>query len=98
MSTALFAQFTARVGAESTVQDLVAGLTERVRSEPGNVVFEPFTLADNARSYVVYEIYADADAFAAHISAEYVAEFNTALGPLIEEPSSQLTWLVPLAL
>ncbi len=97
MQTALFARFTARAGAESKVHDLVAGLTARVRTEPGNLVFDPSTLAGDERSWFVYEVYANDAAFAEHIGADYSAEFNAALAPLIEEPSSQLTWLTLVA-
>ena len=54
----------------------------------------PYTLEANPRRWFVYEVYRDAAAFEAHISADYGATFNAALNPLIEEDGSQLTWLV----
>jgi quinol monooxygenase YgiN len=97
VTVALYAEFTALPGSESAVADLVRELTARVREEPGNVTFEPFTLEAEERHWFVYEVYQDAAAFQAHIAADYGAVFNAALGPLIEEDGSRLTWLVPAA-
>ena len=94
MTRSLFAEFTARPGNEQSVADLVAGLTAQVRAEPGNLVFEPYTLESNLRRWFVYEVYVDDAAFQAHITAPYGAVFNVALNELIEEDGSQLTWLV----
>lgn len=95
MTVTLYAEFTARPGTEDAVAELVRDLTTRVREEPGNVIFEPSTLDSAPRRWFVYEVYRDAEAFQAHISADYGAAFNAALGPLIEEDGSQLTWLTP---
>ena len=40
-------------------------------------------------------MYRDEAAFDTHIAADYGAVFNAALGPLIEEDGSRLTWLSP---
>ena len=93
MTVVLYAEFTARPGAEDAVAGLVRDLTARVREEPGNVTFEPSTLSEAPRRWFVYEVYQDAAAFQAHISADYGAAFNSALAPLIEEDGSRLTWL-----
>ena len=94
MTRSLFAEFTARAGNEQRVADLVAGLTVQVRAEPGNLAFEPYTLETDPRRWFVYEVYVDEEAFQAHITAPYGADFNTALAPLIEEDGSRLTWLI----
>ncbi|MCD5344885.1 putative quinol monooxygenase [Agromyces sp. S2-1-8] len=52
--------------------------------------------APAGRRFIVAEAYRDAAAFAAHLAAPYGAVFNTALGPLIEEDGSQLTFVQPL--
>jgi quinol monooxygenase YgiN len=95
VTVTLYAEFTARPGAEDAVARLVRELTARVREEPGNLTFEPSTLEAAPRRWFVYEVYRDAAAFDVHISADYGAAFNSALGPLIEEDGSQLTWLTP---
>ena len=66
---------------------------ESVRREPGNVAFDACQRADNADSFFVYEEYRDEAAFQAHLAAPYGEPFNAALGPLIVEPNSILTFL-----
>ena len=89
----LFAEFTALPGHEDRVAELMAGLTEKVRREPGNVAFLPFTREEHPRRWVVSEQYRDEAAFEAHITADYGAEFNAQLVHHIVEDGSQLTWL-----
>jgi len=93
----LIAEFTARPGNGDTVAHLLAGLATNVRREPGNIAFDCFRRLEDADKFVVYEIYRDKSAFAAHISADYGAVFNARLRDLIVEPNSVLTFLGPLA-
>jgi len=95
MTRALYAEFTAIEGTEALVASLVAGLTELVRAEPGNLAFVPYTLESNPRHWFVYEVYEDEAAFQAHITAPYGAVFNAELATLVEGGGSRLTWLVP---
>jgi quinol monooxygenase YgiN len=92
----LYAEFTALPGNEERVADLVRGLSARVRTEPGNLVFAASQKRDDPAQFFVYEEYSDADAFRAHITAEYGATFNKALIELIEGDGSALTWLSAL--
>lgn len=89
----LYAEFTVLSGHEERVAEMMRELTERVRAEPGNVVFLPFTETDNPRQYFVFEQYRDDAAFQAHITAPYGAVFNGELGEHIEGDGSVLTWL-----
>ena len=89
----LIAEFTVRPGGEARVAEMIRSLAEQVRNEPGNVLFEVHTRADDARAYWVYEIYRDEKAFRAHIAAPYGARFNAELKDLIEEDGSVLTFL-----
>ncbi|MFF1633419.1 putative quinol monooxygenase [Leifsonia sp. NPDC058248] len=91
--TTLYAEFTARPGHEDEVERLVAGLVEQVRREPGNVRFIPHRRADDPAAFFVYEEYADADAFAAHLRSEHGRAFNAALATHIVERGSRLTRL-----
>jgi quinol monooxygenase YgiN len=93
MTWALYAEFTANPGAEQRVAELVRDLTDRVRAEPGNLVFNPHTLVDEPRRWFVYELYRDEEAFREHLAAEYGATFNAALAPLVEGGGSRLTFL-----
>ena len=92
----LYATFTANVGKEAEVAALISGLQEKVRQEPGNLVFQATTRQSNSREFFVYEEYVDEAAFQAHISADYGAVFNEKLASLIEGDGSQLFWLNPV--
>jgi quinol monooxygenase YgiN len=96
MPKTLYAEFTVTPGNERRVAEMMGELTESVRAEPGNLVFDPYTEQANPNRYFVFEVYADDAAFEAHISADYGARFNAELIALIEEDGSQLTWLQPL--
>lgn len=93
----LIAQFTARPGKQAAVAALLADLADKVRNEPGNVVFDCYQQSGNTQGFVVYEIYRDQRAFDEHISADYGATFNASLQELIIEPHSTLTFLTPIA-
>jgi len=96
MTVVLYAEFTALEGREQEVALLLAGLTADVRSEPGNILFEPSTLRARPGEFFVYEVYRDEAAFEAHISAPYGAVFNAALADLVVGGGSSLTWLTAL--
>jgi quinol monooxygenase YgiN len=87
----LYAEFTAKPGAESEVQTLISDLAEKVRREPGNTEFTVYRERDNPRKFFVFEEYLDEASFEAHIRAEYGVIFNQRLASLIEEGASQLT-------
>lgn len=93
MTWALYAEFTANPGAEERVAELVKELTDQVRAEPGNVIFNPHTLVDDPRRWFVYEEYRDEAAFREHLAADYGATFNAALADLVEGGGSTLTFL-----
>lgn len=89
----LYAEFTAVAGKETAVASLVGQLAVKVRAEPGNLAFDIHTKEGFPRSFFVYEVYRDNEAFSAHLAAGYGAVFNEALSGLIEEEGSQLTLL-----
>jgi quinol monooxygenase YgiN len=93
----LFAEFTARQGAEDEVARLILDYARKVREEDGNLAFDVYTRTSSPRAYWIFEAYRDEDAFQAHLKAPYGAPFNTALAPLIEEDASVLTFLDPVA-
>jgi quinol monooxygenase YgiN len=97
MPKALLAEFTVKPGAEARVAEMVTELAGQVRSEPGNLLFEVYTKAQDARAYWIYEVYRDEDAFQAHLAAPYGAPFNAELRDLIEEEGSVLTFLSRVA-
>ena len=93
MLKTLYAEFTALPGHEEKVAFLMQGLAEKVRQEPGCIVFLPFTREDHPRKWFVFEQYLDDEAFQAHITADYGAVFNAELAHHIVEDGSELTWL-----
>lgn len=93
MTIWLYAEFTAKPGAEAALARLVQELTDDVRAEPGNELFVPLVRAEDPRRYVVFEQYRDEAAFHAHLGAPYGAVFNGRLADLIEEEGSVLTFL-----
>ncbi|ALV37887.1 putative quinol monooxygenase [Streptomyces sp. CdTB01] len=93
MTKTLYAEFTAREGAEADVALLLRDYAEQVRQEEGNLAFDSYTRAGDPRAFWIFEVYRDEDAFQAHLKAPYGAPFNAALAPLIEEDASVLTFL-----
>ncbi|MEU2023198.1 putative quinol monooxygenase [Streptomyces sp. NPDC016469] len=95
MKKTLLAEFTACEGAEDEVAHLLREYAQTVRKEVGNLSFDVYTNASSPRAYLIFEAYQDEAAFQRHLTAQYADPFNSALAPLIEEPASGLTFLVP---
>jgi quinol monooxygenase YgiN len=89
----LYAEFTARPDRLPEVERLITRLAEHVRHEPGNLEFTVYQRAEDPCRFFVFERYVDRAAFEAHLAAPYGATFNTALGDLIVESGSQLSFL-----
>ncbi|WP_353807625.1 putative quinol monooxygenase [Agromyces sp. SYSU T00194] len=96
MTVTLTATFTALPGHRDAVADLIADFADVVRQEPGNLVFEPFTAADDDHAFVVYEQYVDQAAFDAHLASPAGGPFNAALGEHIVGDGSELHFLHPV--
>jgi quinol monooxygenase YgiN len=106
----LVAEFTALPGREDQVEALLADLAVAVRSEPGCLVFDSYSVIDppmvakdaaaarvEGRRFVVVESYRDTGAFESHLAQPHGAVFNAALGPLIaEQGGSVLRFLRPV--
>lgn len=93
---ALSAEFTASLGNEARVSQLVREYGDRVRAEPGNIAFIAHRKRDNPAEFFVYEEYADATAFRDHLGDAAGVAFNRALVDLIVGHGSALTFLCPL--
>ncbi|MER7928614.1 antibiotic biosynthesis monooxygenase family protein [Streptomyces sp. NPDC096057] len=93
MKKTLYAEFTAREGAQDDVARLLGDYARKVREEDGNLAFDVYTKASDPRAFWIFEVYRDEDAFRTHVKAPYGAPFNAALAPLIEEDASVLTFL-----
>ncbi|MFE9676862.1 putative quinol monooxygenase [Streptomyces sp. NPDC006259] len=97
MKKTLLAEFTAREGTRDEVARLIGDYALKVRQEEGNITFDVYTKAAHPRSFWIFEVYRDEDAFQAHLNAPYGGPFNAALAPLIEEDASVLTFLSAVA-
>lgn len=91
----LYAEFTAHSDKLDEVERLITGLAHDVRLEEGNQEFAVYQRTDDPCRFFVFERYVDRSAFEAHLAAPYGAVFNAALGPLIVEDGSQLSFLDP---
>lgn len=92
----LYAEFTARAGAAPTVDGLLRDFAQVVRAEPGNVTFDVYRRAEAPDRFFVFEIYVNRAAFDQHLAAPAGRQFNDALGPLIVQSGSQLSFLRPV--
>lgn len=96
MTVTLFAEISPLPGNEARVAELLTRFSERVRQEPGNLLFEAHRVVGTESSVFVYESYQDEAAFQAHLSSEHGHAFNALLSPLVAGGGSRLTMLAPL--
>jgi quinol monooxygenase YgiN len=97
MRVALYAEFTAIAGADERVGLLVNAFASEVRAEPGSITFDPHRLAGERGRFFVYEVYANKEAFAAHLASAHGNAFNRELAELVEGGRSYLTMLEPIS-
>nr|WP_255633289.1 antibiotic biosynthesis monooxygenase [Demequina sp. TTPB684] len=93
----MYARIHALPGHEDAVAALLAELAVAVRSEQGNLAFEPWRETEMEGSFFVYEVYADDRAFARHLVAPHSVDFNAALAEHVVGGASQLTALGALS-
>jgi quinol monooxygenase YgiN len=75
---------------------MLESLAVAVRSERGNLAFEPWREEGTPGSFFVYEVYADEGAFAAHLASSHSVEFNALLSGHVAGGASELTTLCAL--
>jgi quinol monooxygenase YgiN len=71
MAFVLVARLTARDGEEERAAELLGQLTEATRGEPGNHLYIPHRDPEDPHVFLVYEQYADKDAFEAHGASDH---------------------------
>ena len=71
MAYVVIARWTAKDGEEDAVAAALAALTEPSRAEPGNLSYVVHRDPEDARRFVIYESYIDADAYAAHADSDH---------------------------
>ncbi|BEP12366.1 hypothetical protein acdb102_06770 [Acidothermaceae bacterium B102] len=69
--------------AAATFDGLLADALPLIHSEPGTLTYDTYTVEGEPLARVFYEIYADADAHAAHEVQPHTAAFLTAVRALV---------------
>ena len=93
MTKTLIATFTALPGHRERVAYLIEDFAAAVRTEPGNLNFEPFTRDADGHDFVVYEQYRDEAAFNTHLANPAGPAFNAELRRHIVGDGSALDFL-----
>lgn len=75
----MIAVLDARPGMADQLRQSIAELVAHVRREPGCLAFNAYQARDTAGRFYLYEIYADAAAFRAHLQTDHVHRFITSL-------------------
>lgn len=80
--------WTARPGSENVIQEALTQLSPATRTEPGNIYYQVYVDPTIANVYRIFEVYADAESFAAHRQYDHFIEH--ALGKAIPELESRV--------
>ena len=76
MGYVVTAKWTAREGEAGRVQAAIEKLTGPSREEPGCSFYQPSRNPEHPEVFFIYEIYDDADAYAAHGASAHFEEFG----------------------
>jgi quinol monooxygenase YgiN len=71
MAYVVIARWTAKEGEEDAVAAALTKLIEPSSAEPGNLTYVVHRDPEDARRFVVYESYVDADGYAAHADSDH---------------------------
>lgn len=93
----VFTEYTALQGHEKDVARLIRDLSSTAQSDPGILLFLPYTLAGEPRKYLVLERYLNEWVFDAHITSASRQRFDAALAPHLEAESPALIHVNALA-
>ena len=83
----------AKPGMVDAFRAKIVELVRHVRREPGCLTFVPYESRDVEGRFYLYEVYADAAAFEAHLKTDHVREFITSLPGLSTGGPSSLVQL-----
>ena len=101
MTIAVYVEFTATVGNQLLVTELVTELIAEfaagVRVEPGNLAFAPHIRVDSPSTVFVCEAYRDQAAFDEHLASAHGYDFTFRVADLVVGGGSRLTMLSPIA-
>lgn len=80
----IVAEATAKPGHEAAVRSALDVCARSSRAEPGNVVYRPLQETDRPARFLVYEVWQDEAAIAAHNETEHFQALIGAVTPLCE--------------
>jgi autoinducer 2-degrading protein len=81
----LVVQLTVRPGRrEEFLAGMAANAEASVRDEPGCLRFDVSSVDGDEHRFVLYELYTDAEAFAAHKAAPHFAQWRTVAADVVE--------------
>ena len=75
MAVVLVARWVARDGEEERVLALLERLAPASRAEPGCLLYQPCRDREDPRRFLIFEVYADEDAFRMHGESEHFQRF-----------------------
>ena len=78
----MIAVLDAKPGLEDAFRARIVELVRQVRREPGYLTFTAYEARDTRGRFYLYEVYADAAAFAAHLKTDHVHTFISAIPEL----------------
>lgn len=95
MAYVVLAKWTAQEGNEEAVAAVLAQMVEPTRAEPGNLAYVIHRDPEDPRVFLLYEQYADEEAYAAHGASEHFQRLAVGQGfDLLESRERQFyeTW------
>ena len=78
----MIAVLDAKAGLEEAFRERIVELVRQVREEPGCLTFTAYEARDIPGRFYLYEVYADAAAFATHLKTDHVHTFISAIPEL----------------
>jgi len=83
-------------GFEEDVKEAITTLGTATHKEPGSELFEIHTRNDSPNSIIVYEVYANENAFEMHRAEPYAAEFFEFVKGKIKDDKIEIVYLTKL--
>ncbi len=86
MAYVVCAKWTARAGKQDRLAEVIDEMTAPSKAEPGNLYYQAHRSPENPQLFFLYEQYADADAYQAHMDSEHFTRLvkNEAIPELLE--------------
>lgn len=82
----LLAELTAKSTTIDKLEFLLRSLVDITRDEPGNIMYAVHKREDDARRFVLYELYVDQAACNEHLQRDWIKNTLKMIDPLLEVP------------